>query len=107
MNYFQFSKKKKNKPVINLCQSKLWYLTSGGSKAWLKTYEDTDYAKLMQQGEMMLFNQAFQEISKFLNKDKYNLIDLGSGDGKKAFEFIKAMPVSMMGSYYPVDINLI
>lgn len=92
--------------IVDLRNSKLWYLNYAGAAAYLDIYKgNKKYFEVMEKSELDLFD----EISKYL-KDNYvensfSVIDIGSGDGLKARVFIEKIGEQLVKAYYPIDIQ--
>jgi len=94
--------------IWNIADSKLWYLTSEQSQAFLDLEKDKGYQRDIIEKEMILINLNLDSILKMLNVTKINLLDLGCGDGKKAVIFLKKlkeMKPDIKVKYCPVDIS--
>ncbi len=91
--------------IIDLRNSKLWYLNYEGVGAYLDIYKNKKYMELMEKSELELFDK----VTSFLNKENqkciYYLIDLGSGDGLKGEVLIQKIGESKIKAYFPVDIQ--
>jgi len=91
--------------IIDLRNSKLWYLNYEGVEAYLDIYKNKEYMELMEKSELELFDK----VASFLNKENpkyiYYLIDLGSGNGFKGKIFIQKIGESKIKGYFPVDIQ--
>jgi len=94
-----------NDKIIDLRNSKLWYLNYEGVEAYLDIYKNKEYMELMERSELELFDK----VASFLNKENpkyiYYLIDLGSGDGLKGGIFIQKIGESRIKAYFPVDMQ--
>ncbi len=89
----------------NLTNSKFWYLNYLGTKAYLSLYSSEKYKSKMHSPETSLFLKVIQSFKT--KQEKYNIIDLGSGDGTKAKQFIATLGKESVAAYYPVDIQTI
>lgn len=83
--------------------SELWYVNHDGTQNYLNIYEDTTYYQTMTSGEMSLFNEVSEHLIRGVKK--YNVIDLGSGNGKKGRELTKSLGEENVKAYFPVDIQ--
>ncbi|MDP2946548.1 MAG: L-histidine N(alpha)-methyltransferase [Nanoarchaeota archaeon] len=98
-----------NTRIWNIADSKLWYLTPEQAQAYLDLEESQDYKKDtgQPQGEDLIQNNA-KEILDLMGNESFNIIDLGCGDGKKAFKLVlelkKVNPLIKI-RYCPVDIS--
>ncbi|USN87592.1 MAG: L-histidine N(alpha)-methyltransferase [Candidatus Nomurabacteria bacterium] len=94
---------KQNSEYFDLRNSELWYVSHDGAQSYLDIYSERDYESVMKTGEVSLFS----DLAKNLIKDnkKFNIIDLGSGDGVKGKTFIETLGEEKVKSYFPVDIQ--
>ena len=93
---------KTNDTYFDFRDSQLWYVNHEGANAYLDIYSDATYKESMKLGEVGLFSQVAQHLAE----DKHvTVIDLGSGDGKKALELIHELNVDRVKAYFPVDIQ--
>jgi hypothetical protein len=88
---------------FDFSDSELWYVNHEGTQSYLDIYDGAEYRKTMKSGEVSLFGELSEELSS--DEKKINLIDLGSGDGKKGMEFISKLGEEKINSYFPVDIQ--
>jgi len=91
--------------VIDLRNSKLWYLNYKGVEAYLDIFKNKEYMELMEKSELGLLNKVASFIN---NKNKgcsYHIIDLGSGNGLKGKIFIEKIGDTKVKAYYPVDMQ--
>jgi len=91
--------------IIDLRNSKLWYLSYEGVGAYLDIYKNKEYLELMEKSELELFDKVASFINNENLKCIYYLIDLGSGDGLKGEIFIQKIGESKVKAYFPVDIQ--
>ncbi len=91
--------------TVDLRNSKLWYLNYTGVSAYLNLYNVKTYAEAMKDNEISLFRNIVYFVRKNNSKNKFHLIDLGSGDGIKANKFIEILGQKNVKAYYPVDIQ--
>ncbi|MEJ0054053.1 MAG: L-histidine N(alpha)-methyltransferase [bacterium] len=91
--------------VIDLRNSKLWYLNPRGANAYLNIYENRNYFEAMEKSELDLFSDITAHIREKSGAESYSLIDIGSGDGLKARIFIEKLGEEKIKAYYPVDIQ--
>lgn len=97
-----------NTRVWNIADSKLWYLTPEQSQAYLDLEGSSEYTKAVNQdqGENLLNSNADEILSKL--GTKFNIVDLGCGDGGKAATLIKTfkkIKPSLKIRYCPIDIS--
>ncbi len=91
--------------LIDLRNSKLWYLNYKGVEAYINIHENKKYMETMEKSELDLFDEV---VSSLLEKNKdnfYSIIDLGSGDGLKGRIFIEKIGEEKVKACYPVDIQ--
>ena len=99
------------KPVIDLLNSKLWYLNTGAVEYYLKLDEVEDYAKSLKTSENELIKQAttFYRAAEYYNsiddKPYVNVIDWGAGSGKVGKAFVEELGTDRIRNYYPLDIQ--
>jgi DNA-binding Lrp family transcriptional regulator len=91
--------------VLDLRNSKLWYLNHKGADAYLNIYENKKYFEAMEKSELDLFDEVVSYVEAQYPGENYSLIDIGSGDGLKARIFIEKMGEAKVKAYYPVDIQ--
>jgi DNA-binding CsgD family transcriptional regulator len=91
--------------VVNLSNSKLWYLNYKSAEAYLDVYENKEYYEVMEKDELDLFPKIARDILKKYPDYRFELIDIGSGNGMKAKYFIDALGAKNVKTYYPVDIQ--
>ena len=91
--------------VWDISDSKLWYFTPELSKSFLKLERYRPYKKNFIDREINLIKSNINQILKMLSEKRFNLIDLGSGNGEKAEVFIKSLPNDARLRYCPVDIS--
>ena len=96
---------KKGMRVWDISDSKLWYLTPELSKGFLKLIRPNPYRINVVEREIELIKDHSGDALKFFGKNKFNIIDLGSGTGVKAEVFIKSLPKGVKARYFPVDIS--
>ena len=77
-----------NTRIWNIADSKLWYLTSDQSQAFLDLEKDKDYRRDVIQKEIKLINENVEKVIERVGDKPFNLMDLGCGDGKKAVIFL-------------------
>lgn len=87
---------------FDLTDSELWYINHEGTKSYLDIYNNEQYKQAMKSGEVGLF-EDLQE--KTQTEGRFNLIDLGSGDGVKGRLVAESLGESNIKSYFPVDIQ--
>lgn len=91
--------------VWDVSDSKLWYLTPALAKGFLNLKKYNPYRIRVIKDEIELIKKYSGRIVEKFGKKKFNLIDLGSGSGIKAAQFIKNMPRNVKVRYCPVDIS--
>ena len=91
--------------VWNIADSKLWYLTPEQAKAFLDMEKFDRVQKMYMEKEIDLLKENFDKILEEINSRSLNVIDLGCGNGKKAFEFIENFKDKSKIKYCPIDIN--
>lgn len=62
------------------------------------------YGELAGQSDYQIFEDHAREVEKVLGSTKYNLLDLGCGDGKKAAFFMSMFNKNAI-NYFPLDIS--
>lgn len=92
--------------VWDISDGKLWCLTPELVKGYEKFEKYAPYRQNVVVPETQLVKKNLKKIAKSLGK-RFNIIDLGCGDGKKAEALIKSLPNSVKVRYYPVDISKI
>lgn len=96
---------RQNGDVIDLGNSKLWYLNHEGTQGYLSIYEDRKYFEAMEQSELNLFDDIVTMIKDQYPDTVFSVIDLGSGDGMKSRIFIEKLWERSVKAYYPVDVQ--
>ncbi len=91
--------------VWDISSSKLWYLTPELAKGYLNLKNYPPFRQRVIDDEIELIRKNAQSILKKFNSKKFNLIDLGCGDGAKAAAFIRQAPKNVNLRYCPVDIS--
>jgi len=91
--------------VIDLRNSKLWYLPYKGSEAYLNIYENKKYFELMEKDELNLFNHLALYFKNKYPNNLFHIIDIGSGDGLKGRIFIEKLGEESVKTYYPIDVQ--
>jgi SAM-dependent methyltransferase len=94
-----------NTRIWNLADSKLWYLTPKQAQGFLDLEKTEGYKESIIEKEISLISQNLSSMINLLKNKKYNLIDLGCGDGKKASLFIKELSKKINLKYCPIDIS--
>lgn len=94
---------KKDTSYFDLRNSELWYLNHEGAKAYLNVASNKKYDSFMNSGEFKLLEESARIFAEA--DSKYNIIDLGSGDGSKGKHLINEIGVKKIKSYFPVDIQ--
>jgi uncharacterized SAM-dependent methyltransferase len=92
--------------VIDLRNSKLWYLNYSGAEAYLDIYAGNEkYFETMEKSELDLFEEIASFINKKYSDQSFSVVDIGSGDGIKGKFFIQKLGEEKVKAYYPVDIQ--
>ena len=91
--------------IIDLRNSKLWYLNYEGVAAYLNIFQNKKYMELMERSEIELYDKVTSFINKENPKHIYYVIDLGSGNGLKGSIFIQKLGDLKVKAYFPVDIQ--
>lgn len=91
--------------VIDLRNSKLWYLNYQGAQSYLDITVNKKYFETMAASELNLFDQIIDFVHKNYAGFKFHVIDIGSGNGLKGRLFIEKLGESNVKAYYPVDIQ--
>jgi uncharacterized SAM-dependent methyltransferase len=94
-----------NNKVYNIADSKLWYLTPEQAKAFLDLESKDPKQKMFANKEIELLKKKFNELTLGLMGKNTTLIDLGCGNGEKAFAFAKGFKDKSKIRYCPIDIN--
>lgn len=89
--------------VWNLADSELWYETSEQAQGYLDLEKSKAYRDGVTKPEIELIDVNLDQLVSQLPQEKYNLIDLGCGDGKKAALFISELGKRLRVRYCPVD----
>jgi len=88
-----------------LADSKLWYVTPAQAQGYLDLEQSPEYREGLIQAEIDLIGQNLDAILSQLPEQKYNLVDLGCGNGEKAAMFIERLGKKLGIRYCPVDIS--
>ncbi len=91
--------------VVDLRNSKLWYLNHAGADAYLSVFDNREYFEVMEKGEVDLFNEITTYLKSKNPDARFNLLDIGSGNGMKARVFIEHLGEELVKAYYPIDIQ--
>jgi len=92
--------------VVDLRNSKLWYLNYRGADAYLNIYENKEYFEVMGKGELTLFPDVARYIRETTEPgSNYAVLDIGSGNGMKGRALIELLGEHSIKSYYPIDIQ--
>ena len=89
----------------DLTDSKLWYLTPEQAQGYLDLEKSPEYREGLTRAEIQLIKDSLDEIVDQLPDNKYNLVDLGCGNGEKAAIFIQELGKKLGVRYCPVDIS--
>ncbi|MBW2996503.1 L-histidine N(alpha)-methyltransferase [Candidatus Woesearchaeota archaeon] len=89
----------------HLADSKLWYLTPEQAQGYLDLEQSPEYKEGLIQAEIDLIETNLDTILSQLPEQKYNLVDLGCGNGEKAAMFIEKLEKKLGVRYCPVDIS--
>ncbi|MEM4182031.1 MAG: L-histidine N(alpha)-methyltransferase [Candidatus Pacearchaeota archaeon] len=95
----------KGKKVWNVSDSRLWYLTEDQAKEFIKLEKIDEKQRMFVNEEIKLLRKYSKNISNTLAEKNINVVDLGCGDGKKAFSLIKIISKKHKIRYFPIDIN--
>lgn len=93
------------KPATDLRQSKIWYLNYRAADAYLNIYSNKRYFEVMEKSELDLFSEIADYLKTEKNNHKYNIVDIGSGNGLKAQYFINELGDKSVKAYYAVDVQ--
>ena len=88
-----------------LADSKLWYVTPEQAQGYLDLEQSPEYREGLIQAETNLIGGNLDGILSQLPAQKYNLVDLGCGNGEKAAMFIERLGKKLGVRYCPVDIS--
>lgn len=91
--------------IWDLSDSKLWYLTPELSEGFLNLAKYEPYKNNVIDREIDLLYTHFHKIVSMVPGEKFNLVDLGCGDGSKAVVIAKNIPEYKSVRYCPVDIS--
>ncbi len=94
--------------VLDLRNSKLWYLNYAGAEAYLDIYNgNKEYFEVMEKCELDLFDEIGEYVrGKYKdNEQTFSIMDIGSGDGLKGRVFIQKLGEESVKAYYPIDIQ--
>lgn len=94
-----------NTRIWNIADSKLWYLTSEQSQAYLDLENSEEFKESASNTEFDLLSENMKEISEKIGEGPMNMIDLGCGDGKKAAYIFSKLKDTSKIRYCPVDIS--
>jgi uncharacterized SAM-dependent methyltransferase len=94
-----------NTRIWNIADSKLWYLAPEQAQAFLDLEGHGKYKEDITEKEIGLIKDNTSQITKILNGDSVNIIDIGCGDGSKAKLFIEALQGKVNFRYCPIDIS--
>lgn len=93
-------------PMIDMRNSKLWYLNYDGAQAYLDIYtKNAQYKETMGQGEVKLFPELVEYLKHAYPGTRWNIGDIGAGNGMKARAFAEILGEENVKSYYPIDIQ--
>jgi SAM-dependent methyltransferase len=91
--------------VVDLRNSKLWYLNYQGAESYLKIYENKEYFEVMEKSEQDLFGDISDFIREKYPHETFSVTDVGSGNGLKGRVFIEKLGEKSVKAYYPIDIQ--
>lgn len=91
------------KRVWDVANSKLWYITPELVKGYLSLNRYAPFKKNFIDFEIKLIKKNVKGMVKYCKECRFNLIDLGCGDGLKAQELIRSLPLSVKVRYCPID----
>lgn len=89
--------------VWDLTSSELWYVTEEQAQRYIDLEHSETYGLV--QVETQLIETHINDIVNSLSDSRYNLVDLGCGDGQKAALFIGKLRQRVNVRYCPVDIS--
>lgn len=95
----------KNKRVWDLSDGKLWCLTPELIEGYEKFVKYAPYKENVVEPEKDLLAKNAGMIFSLIHNPHANVLDLGSGDGKKASVFLKHLPKEAKVRYCPVDVS--
>lgn len=93
--------------VVDLRESKLWYLNYQSAESYLNIYENRKYFEAMSKNELDLFGEVSAKVRERHPDDVFAVVDIGSGDGLKGRVFIEKLGEKTVKAYYPLDIQAI
>lgn len=93
------------KKVIDLSNSKIWYLNYKSAQAYLDIFSNKEYYEVMEKDELSLFDSITKDIRREYTNTAFNVIDLGSGNGLKGKYFIESLGIEKAKAYIPVDVT--
>ena len=97
---------KQSGEIIDLRNSKLWYLNYGAAEAYINIYEGNQkYFELMEKSELDLFEEISTYIKDHYKERLFSILDVGSGNGLKGKIFIEKLGTENIKAYYPIDIQ--
>lgn len=91
--------------IVDLRNSKLWYLNYQGAQGYLNIYDHRAYFETMEKSELDLFDDVIASLKAKYPQALFHVIDIGSGNGLKAKLFIEKLGEEKVKAYYPVDIQ--
>lgn len=94
-----------NTRVWNIADSKLWYLTPEQAQGYLDLEKSSEYQKDVNQAGENLVDENMKEIVKLVGEGPLNIVDLGCGDGRKAWQVMKHFKDKTQIRYCPIDIS--
>ena len=94
-----------NDKVVNLLNSKLWYLNPTAVVNYINLDSEKDYAKTMVKKDNCDMQEvASHYLAQFPNR-QINVVDWGSGSGKVGRQFNETLGTKNIKAYYPIDIQ--
>jgi uncharacterized SAM-dependent methyltransferase len=91
--------------IWHLEDSKLWYVTPEQAQGFLELWASPEYSEALTAAEIELIGHNLGTIASKLPEQRYNLVDLGCGNGEKAAIFIEQIKGRLGVRYCPVDIS--
>lgn len=92
--------------IVDLRNSKLWYLNYAGAEAYLDIYKgNKKYFEVMEKSELDLFEEIATYVKDNYEERIFSVLDIGSGDGLKGRVFIEKLGEQFVKAYYPIDIQ--
>lgn len=96
-----------NKRVWDISDGKLWCLTKELVRRFETFEKYAPYKENVVEPEIKLLKNNAKQIISLLETKKFNIIDLGCGNGRKAEALICSLPKDIKVRYYAVDVSKI